>query len=85
MKEREKEWIVMGYSRWSLVDLNFERTRDFLLLFRRSGRCCRWNGRGCYEILLPLKKDNIKNQCENVILSIANAQTCLSLPVKADP
>ncbi|MCL7034671.1 hypothetical protein MKW94_025146, partial [Papaver nudicaule] len=30
-------------------------------------------------------KDNIKNQRENVILTVANAQTRLSLPVEAEP
>ncbi|MCL7026736.1 hypothetical protein MKW94_027145 [Papaver nudicaule] len=37
------------------------------------------------EYVFGFQKDNIKNQRENVILSVANAQTRLGLPVEADP
>ncbi|KAI3940839.1 hypothetical protein MKW98_014898 [Papaver atlanticum] len=37
------------------------------------------------EYVFGFQKDNIKNQRENVILSVANAQTRLGLPVDADP
>jgi hypothetical protein len=32
-----------------------------------------------------LQKDNVKNQRENVVLTIANAQSRLGIPVEADP
>ena len=32
-----------------------------------------------------LQKDNIRNQRENVVLTIANAQCRLGLPVEANP
>ncbi|KAJ6410326.1 hypothetical protein OIU84_007138 [Salix udensis] len=36
--------------------------------------------------LLPLlQNDNVRNQRENIILSIANAQSRLGLPIQADP
>ncbi|XP_026434852.1 callose synthase 10-like isoform X3 [Papaver somniferum] len=37
------------------------------------------------EYVFGFQKDNIKNQRENVILSVANAQTRLSLPVGTEP
>ncbi|RZC85632.1 hypothetical protein C5167_026304 [Papaver somniferum] len=37
------------------------------------------------EYVFGFQKDNIKNQHENVILSVANAQTRLSLPVGTEP
>lgn len=35
--------------------------------------------------ILYLQKDNIRNQRENVVLALANAQSRLGLPVEADP
>lgn len=32
-----------------------------------------------------LQKDNVRNQRENVVLTIANAQCRLGIPVEADP
>lgn len=32
-----------------------------------------------------MQKDNVRNQRENVVLTIANAQTRLGMPVEADP
>ncbi|XP_059644650.1 callose synthase 10 isoform X2 [Cornus florida] len=37
------------------------------------------------DYVFGFQKDNIRNQRENVVLSIANAQTRLGIPVKADP
>lgn len=33
----------------------------------------------------PFQKDNVRNQRENVVLTIANAQSRLGIPVEADP
>jgi hypothetical protein len=36
--------------------------------------------------LLPLlQNDNVRNQRENVVLAIANAQSRLGIPIQADP
>ncbi|PON45648.1 Glycosyl transferase [Parasponia andersonii] len=37
------------------------------------------------EIVFGFQKDNIRNQRENVVLAIANAQSRLGIPVEADP
>ncbi|KAF4376976.1 hypothetical protein F8388_022692 [Cannabis sativa] len=37
------------------------------------------------EVVFGFQKDNIRNQRENVVLSIANAQTRLEVPSEADP
>uniref|UniRef100_A0A803P8P0 1,3-beta-glucan synthase n=2 Tax=Cannabis sativa TaxID=3483 RepID=A0A803P8P0_CANSA len=37
------------------------------------------------EIVFGFQKDNIRNQRENVVLSIANAQSRLGIPTEADP
>ncbi|XP_030938469.1 callose synthase 10 isoform X3 [Quercus lobata] len=37
------------------------------------------------EFVFGFQKDNVRNQRENVVLTIANAQTRLGIPVEADP
>ncbi|KAK9995555.1 hypothetical protein SO802_020241 [Lithocarpus litseifolius] len=37
------------------------------------------------EYVFGFQKDNVRNQRENVVLTIANAQTRLGIPVEADP
>ncbi|XVE56659.1 hypothetical protein DITRI_Ditri04bG0028500 [Diplodiscus trichospermus] len=37
------------------------------------------------EYVFGFQKDNVRNQRENVVLTIANAQSRLSIPVQADP
>lgn len=32
-----------------------------------------------------LQKDNVRNQRENIVLTIANAQSRLGIPAQADP
>lgn len=36
-------------------------------------------------VILHVQKDNIRNQRENVVLALANAQSRLGIPVGANP